>query len=245
MSRLILSRPTYFDISLAQRVAALILRCEVLMMRQIWLPPRFLFMTSTLIEFLLVQFHPKTILKTFSGRTLIISRVVWVLYLAVMQEFIKAHNLSLWAHMSSSDLSLSSSLFSIQPSMPVALAFRLVQEEEVEPYMVPSSGPWEGAVWYYLAGHLAPPRLLVGTLRVPSGARCGLPWHSGKAANAQPEPRPGHLCCCLSPLTKTQHQPHRASHTKHMPAIKVNFWRRNIHCFTIITEVTISWQSLC
>ena len=185
------------------------------------------------------------ILKTFSGRTLIISRVVWVLYLAVMQEFIKAHNLSLWAHMSSNNLSLSSSLFSIQPSMPVALAFRLVQEEEVEPYMVPSSGPWEGAVWYYLAGHLAPPSKLVGTLRVPSGARCGLPWHSGKAANAQPEPRPGHLCCCLSPLTKTQHQPHRASHTKHMPAIKVNFWRRNIHCFTFNTEVTISWQSLC
>ena len=100
-----------------------------------------------------------------------------------------------------------------------------VVEQEVEPN---------------LAGHLAP-RLslpwLVGTLRVPSGITwpgtlllpalgtghlAGAVWSGGTSglppsgAGQRPARAPPGTPL---PLTKTQHQPHRASHTKHMPVV--------------------------
>ena len=95
--------------------------------------------------------------------------------------------------MSSNNLSLSSSLFSIQPSMPVALAFRLVQEEKVEPSWLPALGLERGCRLVLLGrapcssqaggGHLAgavwcpvwPPLALWEGRQRPAGAPPGTP----------------------------------------------------------------------
>ena len=152
-----------------------------------------------------------------------------------------------------------SSWFSIQSSVPVAPAFR-------------QQGGWAGGgaqLGRPTCSQVEPP-WLVGTLRVPSGITwpgtlllpalgtghlAGAVWSGGTSglppsgAGQRPARAPPGTPL---PLTKTQHQPHRASHRKHMPAVnklisgKYSLFNREIYyghyTLMVLWILTSNWR---